>query len=287
MSEARCYAFRRLNPFLGTTQVIETALGRGVSVDGVNWEIQLEMRLPEGWGFLDRERSEMAYLRFGVWSQTEGLARFPPARNADPNEAERSAAALLQEIAAALPRLPFALIDTLECWLVDVMRRPLALIASLRPEDSLPERGPRRWLPLLPEVMRQSSDDFSPLTTWVAQQALPGPCWIRRDAKGNGTLAVGANGERKTFPAGDFTETLVSMEGCLEERVAGLHAHYLAVLAPRLLMLPLSAETRARLEVLAVRQPTEMARFWRLYPAVCDQSLLKTARVQAQLIATA
>ncbi|NWG31352.1 MAG: hypothetical protein HXY29_07650 [Rhodocyclaceae bacterium] len=52
-------------------------------------------------------------------------------------------------------------------------------------------------------------------------------------------------------------------------------------------MLPLSAATRARLEALAARQPSEMARFWRLYPAVCDRALLNTARVQAQLIATA
>jgi hypothetical protein len=54
MSEARCYAFRRLNPYLGVTQVVDGSHGRGVSVDGVNWELQLRMRLPAGGGFLNR-----------------------------------------------------------------------------------------------------------------------------------------------------------------------------------------------------------------------------------------
>ncbi|WP_126445196.1 hypothetical protein [Sulfuricystis multivorans] len=286
MSETRCYAFRRLNPFLGTTQVVDTAQGRAVSVDGVNWELQLRMRLPAGWGFLDRAGGDTAYLRFGVWSKAEGLARFPPARNVDPNAAEKSAAALLDEIGAALPRLPFGLIDTLECWLVDIVRKPLALIASLKADDVLPERAPRRWAPLLPEVARASSDDFSPLSGWVAERALPGPCWISRDAQGNGTLFKGMNGERKTFAAGEFPETLVDLGSCRDDPVRELHDRYLAVLAPRLLMLPLTPATRARLEVLAARQPTEIARFWRLYPAICDRALVNTARVQAQLIAT-
>lgn len=260
MSEAHCYAFRRLNPYLGTTQVVDSAQGRAVSVDGVNWELQLRMRLPAGWGFLDRG-GETAYLRFGVWSQAEGLARFPPARNVDPNAAEKAAASLLQNIGAALPRLPFALIDTLECWLVDIVRKPLALLASQKPDAPLPERRMRRWMPLLPEVAQASSDDFSPLTAWVTQRALPGPCWIARDEEGNGRLVAGANGERKAFPASEFPETLVDLSGCMDERVIELHAHYLAALAPRLLMLPLSAATRARLEALAARQPTEMARF--------------------------
>lgn len=286
MSEARCYAFRRLNPYLGVTQVVDGSHGRGVSVDGVNWELQLRMRLPAGWGFLNRGAADTGYLRFGVWSKAEGLARFPPARNVDPNAAEKSAAALLDEIGASLPRLPFHLIDTLECWLVDIVRKPLALLASLKPDDPLPERSMRRWVPLLPEVARASSDDFSPLTRWVAERALPGPCWIARDAEGNGTLVKGMNGERKTFSASEFPETLVDLSGCRDDRVGELHEGYLAVLAPRLLMLPLSAATRTRLEVLAARQPTEIARFWRLYPAINDRALLNTARVQAQLIAT-
>ena len=134
MSAPRRHALRRLDPFLGVTQVVEGAAGRALSVDGVNWEIQLRATLPAGWGVLNRGRGENVFFRFGVWSREEGLARFPPARNVDPNAAERDTAALLAQVEEALPALPFPLADTLECWLLDADRKPLALLASLPPD---------------------------------------------------------------------------------------------------------------------------------------------------------
>jgi|GEM_PF-5363231 len=45
----RRHALRRLDPFLGVTQVVESEMGRGLSVDGVNCETQLRapLRAPE------------------------------------------------------------------------------------------------------------------------------------------------------------------------------------------------------------------------------------------------
>lgn len=70
----RRHALRRLNPFLGVMQVVENAAGRALSVDGVNWEIQLRSTLPAGWGVLNRGRGENVFFRFGVWSRAEGMA---------------------------------------------------------------------------------------------------------------------------------------------------------------------------------------------------------------------
>lgn len=284
MIATRRYALRRLNPYLGVTQVVDTPHGRGVSVDGVNWELQLRASLPAGWGVLNRGRSESAFFRFGVWSRAEGVARFPPARNIDPNVAEKDAAALLAEIVTALPALPFSLADTVECWLLDIERKPFALVASQLPDAALPERAARRWTPTLPMHEQARNDEFSRLAVWVAKRALPMSCWIVRDAEGNGR---GLADPRAEYAAADFPETLVDLPDAADATLAELGARFLACYAPRLLMLPLADATRSRLEVLAARQPVEMERFFRLYPAVCDTALLNTARVQAQLIATA
>ena len=54
-------------------------------------------------------------------------------------------------------------------------------------------------------------------------------------------------------------------------------------MAPRLLMLPLRAETRARLERLASPQALAVDHFHRLYPRVMDEAWLVRLRVEAQL----
>jgi hypothetical protein len=267
------------------TQVVEDVTGRALSVDGVNWEIQLRAILPAGWGVLNRGRGEHAYFRFGVWSREEGLARFPPARNIDPNVAERDAAALLAAVQEALPALPFLLADTLECWLLDARRQPLALLASLLPDAPLPEHGARRWAPALPEPDSTGSGNFSRLAAWVAQRALPTPCWIAREPDGGGG-AVANEAER--FAAEAFPETLVVMPDAHEVPAdAELGARYLEWLAPRLLMLPLAAATRATLEIAAACHPEEVAHFFRLYPEISDPARLNAVRVQARLMASA
>lgn len=279
----RRHALRRLDPFLGVTQVVEGAAGRALSVDGVNWEIQLRSTLPAGWGVLNRGRGENVYFRFGVWSREEGLARFPPARNVDPHAAERDGEALIAQVEEALPALPFPLADTLECWLLDAQRKPLALLASLPPDAPLPERGARRWTPALPDPEATGTSDFARLAAWVAQRALPTPCWIAREANGSGRGV--ATGER--LAAGAFPETLVVLPDATDAAMAELGARYLEWLAPRLLMLPLAAATRAALEIAAVSRPEEVAHFFRLYPEIRDPARLNAVRVQARLIETA
>ncbi len=41
MAQPDCYSIRRLAPFLGMTEVIDTGEARAVSVDGLNWQIQV------------------------------------------------------------------------------------------------------------------------------------------------------------------------------------------------------------------------------------------------------
>ncbi len=48
-------------------------------------------------------------------------------------------------------------------------------------------------------------------------------------------------------------------------------------------MLSLTAETRARLEPAAAQHADEVAKFFRLFPAVIDSVLMNSLRVQARL----
>ena len=65
----RSYAIRRVNPFLGVLQVIETAGGRAVSTNGVVWDIEIRAERATGWGSLNRNKTKVAYYRYGRWSK--------------------------------------------------------------------------------------------------------------------------------------------------------------------------------------------------------------------------
>ncbi|MFZ1536793.1 MAG: hypothetical protein WAT23_05340, partial [Chromatiaceae bacterium] len=82
--------------------------------------------------------------------------------------------------------------------------------------------------------------------------------------------------------AEDFPELLLweDWEEAGERERAG---QYFAALAPRLLMLPLGAATRARLEQAAANQALAVDQFHRLYPQVMDSAQLVRLRVEARL----
>lgn len=283
MSEAGYQALRRLNPYLGVTQVVEIADGRALSVDGANWEIQVRAELPAGWGSLNRGRMESRYCRFAVWSAGEGIAHFRTPPQLDRQAADRATEHLIAAI-RAVP-VPIVLTDMVECWLIDATRRkPLALLGSRQPGIPLPDRVDRRWVAALNDGAQIPRDQVASLENWIGNRALPACQWILRTAAGAGTLLdAQGNATDVSFAAADFPELLIDLTDY--EVAAG--ESYLELLAPRLLMLPLARATRARLEALAARQPVEMARFCRLYPAVCDPAQLNAVRVQARLMATA
>lgn len=86
----------------------------------------------------------------------------------------------------------------------------------------------------------------------------------------------------RCLEAEDFPELLL-WEGWEEAEDRDRVGQYLAALAPRLLMLPLQAATRARLEQVAAHQALAVDRFHRLYPQVMDAALLVRLRVEARL----
>ncbi len=277
----RCYAVRRLNPFLGVTQVVECGDARAISTDGRNWELQWRVERRTGWGRLNLGQVETVYCRLGLWSTAEGLAKIALPPHVDRITADQRCGQLVEAIEASLAAIPFALADRRECWLLDATTgKPCALLASQVPAHAPLVQPPRRWQggsALAAEI------DWSPLTAWLVRLCLPAPAWIERDEAGEGQLA----GEGRRLASADFPELLLIPPAAALERETALYACYLEQRAPRLLMLPMAESTRSALEALSCRQPAETVRFCGLYPAIADPARLTALRVQVRLTTAA
>jgi len=274
----RRYARRRLNPYRGVEQIVESDTGRALSVDGRNWELQLLARRPAGWGSLNRQGA-LDYARYAVWSKSEGLARFPysPATEFD---ATAAAEFLMAAIAEHEADLPFALIDNYECWRC-ADARPVALLAAAA---ALPERRTVSGWRALPDDPQAGEVE--------ARVQRAGNCtrWFRRATNGSGEyLDVPARTpvEARGLPAAAFPECLLAVDAFDLAGDRSLISAFLARHAARLLMLPLSAATRAALEQAAIGDAHGVAHYCRLYPAQADPTLITRLQVEARLRAAA
>jgi len=281
---AHCHAQRRLNPYAGVVQIVETDAGRALSGDALNWEIQLLADRPAGWGSLNRDRIRQQHFRYAAWSAEEGLARFPLPPGLDRRALEASAARLLDALRERRP--PFPLEDRWERWLLDgASGEPFALLASVSRRELIPPRGAAEWRAISPGTAAQPP--FEAVESLVrARAGRPAKaCWFERgsDGGGIGIAPDGAVVADAGLPACAFPELPLAEDWPRPEEAA-LAADYLAALAPLLLMLPMSAATRARLEAAAEARPALVERFHALYPAVIDVQRMNRLRVQARLM---
>ena len=134
LDRVAAYAIRRVNPFLGVLQVIETDGGRAISANGVVWDIEvLAERSSSGWGSLNRNNPGKAYYRYGLWSLQDGLVARPLAPHLESDPLTHKCQQLITCIRQRLEQLPFRLQDKRELWLFDQRsKRPLVLLASAK-----------------------------------------------------------------------------------------------------------------------------------------------------------
>ena len=287
--DARCCAIRRLNPFQGVTQIVELDIGRALSTDAVNWEIQLAVERPAGWGSLNRNRSERQFYRYGVWSDDEGLAHFPVHPRLDPLALRESADVLVSAVCKSARHRPYPLADRYELWLVDSGETPVALLAAVTQQHLTSMQRSAHWCAAAPGD--STFDAASGRQLDHEQSAIPGSrahcelleALVRRRTGGarNGKWFERAVDQETAtaLPELPITEVWEDADD------AQLVADYVAWLAPRLLTLPLAPATRARLEVAATAQPRLVDRLFSLYPAVVDADLMNRLRVQARIMA--
>ncbi len=276
----RYYALRRLNPYRGVIEIVETDEGEARSLDGVTWHL----RADDGQGWVRP---------VGVWVMGEGLKvgvghRYPALL-----------AALEQQ-----PPLPFHLADNIELWLLDKMTgRPLALLNAQRP--SIHRHGPveMEWVPFaLPYLgfhspalaaCRQEARQAMPhrdfLSRAVNKRARPYAAaqWFRRRPDGGGEGLAGyrlqAGWESRALAHADFPELLVDEQGNnqLERSVI---RDYHAWLSPFLLCWQgLADPLRRELETMACQRPHWLAQVHRLLPKALAPERLRAALVMARL----
>lgn len=278
----RRHALRRLNPFRGVSRVVEGIDSRAVSTDGSNWELQMLGQRAVGWGSLNAGRTETHYYRYGVWSAQEGLALYPGNRTREQSRVDDIAHRMVAALVEVTDSGGVEMSDSCECWLLDAeSRQPLALLAAVATTAEIPQRVGSRW--------RAAPGDDESLAGFGREQAVAleqrvarragALAWFERAADGSGRK-VGA-GATAILPRDAFPELLLSETWPAAD--AEMVSAYFDWLAPRLLMLPLAAATRARLEPAAAARADEVARFFPLFPAVVDPVLMNSLRVQARL----
>ena len=281
----QAYAIRRVNPFLGLLQVIETEGGRAISSNGVVWEIELRTERSGMWGSLNKNAKEAVYYRFGLWSAEEGLVNRPLAPHLDRDPLMMQCDILIGCIEERLQYLPFKLIDNRELWLFDKEeRQPLVLLASLKPGDKPPSPEPKYWKSCLGANGVASQYRFPEardLEELVERTASSNICkyWVNREHDGSGMLE--RNGERTKVDA--FPSCLIC-ENWPNDEDSSLVNNYIAWIAPSLLSLQhLSKTERDRLEGYLNVQAVSVEHHWHLYPETIDEKKLTAARVQCRL----
>ena len=282
---ARCYAVRRLNPFLGVMQVLETTRGRASTTNGVVWQLELPARQAPAWGSLNTGAEEQGWYLHGLWSESEGLVNFPQAHFQAGREGIASCEDLIAAERTCAATLPFPLRDDRELWLLgEADKKPLALLFSMLPDARPPQPHPRYW------CGSWSRDDLAgqrrfteirQLETAVKKRAgfNYSTLWVTwNSARTRAHSAAGSMLEREDFPAYGIRE---EWPNPLNE---ALVENYINWIAPSLLTLPyLSDAERSRLESRLRYQASSIEYHWRLYPKVLDEEKIVAARVQARL----
>ncbi len=280
----KCYAIRRVNPFLGVLQIVETEDGRASSVNGLSWEIEvselIDMDQVEGSPFVEKN-----YYRHGLWSDEQGLICRPLSLTDSNEEFISQAERVIQTLQHHLKQLPFKITDQFEFWLLDKEdNQPLALLATAVDENTFPDRLPRYWSASLGLNGVDSQRRF-PQTDEL--ELLIKECagfnrsyqWFIRNEDGSATaFESDTRYDRDYFPS-----YLIQQNWPLPEH-RQLVEDYIQWIAPSLLTLSsLSNSERNQLETALPKQAVSIEHHWRLYPHIIDQKKIKRARVQCQL----
>jgi hypothetical protein len=273
----RYFAYRRLNPYRGVVQIVETEQASAHSHDGLTWHL----RGDDGYGWIRPT---------GIWVEGSGL------QAGTLHQHEALLDALQQH-----PPLPFPRADSLELWLLDKdTGLPLALLDSGLPSRGTPRGGEARWQPFVltftgfhSRALEAAGIRFTGTTghrdylaNLVNQAAKPAPAaqWFRRHKDGGGEGLGGhrvrPEWEGRTLGSEAFPQLLVRTEwnNLLEQSVI---KDYHAWLAALLLPWPHIGDTTRRwLEEAACLRPQEMLKAYRLLP-----KMLAADRIQAALVA--
>jgi len=293
------YAQRLLNPFRGAMHTLRYESAEAVTVDGVHWDIYVTntAMIPAS----GRERhGQISEIRYGTWSQTEGLRRGRLYPSDDFRRMEAVGSILFEQLTRVHQLVPFTFKDQFELWLLDNATQPLALLESVLDENALRFDLAIDWRAGIAARERFQSPNMATLhpnatSTPNAGEYLTGyinahagrPAaaqWFRRENDGCGAGLGGINLagglEGRTLSSASFPPLFLATAGHdapHQKLIEDFHAWQ----APWLLLLPFDTDTRRTLEQQARRQALVVDQQHRLYPESVDATFIPAARVEA------
>jgi hypothetical protein len=292
-----CYAQRLLNPYRGVVHTIRHQSAEAVTTDGVEWGIYVANdALLDGLGRAGR-RAQISDIRYGHWSAEKGLKRGPLYPSEDFRRLEEMGALVYEYLLKAHRKVPFALRDHFELWLLDGENQPLALLHSVLTETETESDVPLDWRAGIAAQEKFQSSAVTGLneppgaylTRYVnARAGRPATVqWFLRtdDGAGLGLRVVKGAAELKgrVLDAEAFPPLFIATAG-MDAAHGQLVRDYHAWQAPWLLLLPhLDPATRSAMEVHARCHAEAIEKHHRLYPMVFDRMMLQAARVEAAL----
>lgn len=292
-----CYAQRLLNPFRGVMHTIRYASAEAVTLDGAHWDIYVSDDTLLA-GLQVNRWTQITDIRYGSWSLEKGLKRGPLYPSDDFMRMEEMGAMVYEHLTRVHRQVPFVLQDHYELWLLDALRQPLALLASVLAESALDLDQAIEWRAgytaaehFTSAVMREFSGVTEPaadyLTRYINRCAGNTPIaqWFRRapDGSGAGLACIGSSAAlaERQVDAQHFPLLLLAAHGH-DAAHAQLIADFHAWQAPWLLSLTqLDRDTRQRLEQHARQQALVVEKQHRLYPTIIDQNGMNAALVEA------
>lgn len=295
-TEVYCYSQRLLNPYRGIMNVISVGDDEAVTIDGVNWVLYLrdsELHINS----YDAAECEILDIRYGTWSEKQGLRRGPLLSTQDVRPIEAAGQHLLAIVKRMATEAPFPLRDHYELWLMDrAARFPLALLNSVCDPGDLVATECPQWMVsgVCRETFRSqtlssgqacSDAEYFSLVINEAAGESPKALWIYRSEDGAGRILANEEGLPGEMDSSVFPELLVSSdwEGATVDDVE-LAREFCEWQAPWLLLMQqISDETRGWLEPLACRQAETLASQYYMYPKILDQDRIKAALVEAVL----
>lgn len=286
--EIQCYAQRLLNPYRGVVNVIKYQSAEAVTMDGVHWDIYVANEaLSTGL----KGKAQISDIRYGSWSEREGLKRGPIYPSDDFKRMEMRGHIVYEYLRQHHQDVPFEFADSFELWLLDAARKPIALIHSALTREEMATDVSRQWRAgyAAEEHFRSAAigdpeSSAAALGNHVNRHAASWQ-WIARDENGGGMGMVGGYGSEQgeLFEPDAFPRFFLAGD-TQDQEYSGLVKDYLTWQAPWLLLLDtLSDDARREMECLARARAVEMVKQHRLYPNVVDPSQIKAALVEMVL----
>lgn len=273
-----------LSPYRGVMHCVDTGSADAVTTDGRRWTLYVRGEcLYDDPAQISEQNISVPDVKYATWSEHTGLKRAPIRLPTFDDRVRREGERLLEAVRQCAPRLPFALADRFELWLLHGgSNQPLALIDSACSVAECTPAATPDWTP--GQLCMQALPEAVELKRLVAALAgeTPQAAWFERQADGSGVRLPGQPGP-PTRPADAFTWMLIDRDAVETEAPALLEALE-RWQSPALLQLPTLAEPeRRRLEIEACRQAERLAEQLPLYPCVLERRAVTAALVAARL----